>query len=74
MSQDGKVFNKFHVHRTDGRDHPGGDRENAKYFVLDVTHDPFARRALIAYTNECEETHPQLSADIRLQYGLPKRI
>lgn len=74
MSQDGKVFNKFNVRRVDGRDRSGGDREDAKYFVLDVTHDPFARQALIAYANACEETHPQLAADIRLQYGLPQRV
>ena len=34
---------KYSVARTDGRDAPGGDKERAKYFVLDYEHDPLAQ-------------------------------
>lgn len=43
----------FHVARLDGRDAPGGDRAGARYFVLDVAHDPHAGPALRAYANAC---------------------
>lgn len=65
------LFRKFDVRRTDGRDAPGGDRAGAEYFVLDVTHDPHALRALAAYADAVEFTHPDLARDLRGRYGLP---
>lgn len=43
------IFRKFNVSRTDGRDAPGGDREDARYFVVDVTNDPAAPHVLHVY-------------------------
>lgn len=40
---------RFNVSRVDGRDRPGGDREGARYFVLDPEHDECARAALSYY-------------------------
>lgn len=60
-------FNKFNVSRVDGRDAPGGDRHGARYFVLDLDYDPHARAALRTYADECEDTYPQLAADLRGQ-------
>jgi hypothetical protein len=46
-----RVFGKYHVERADGRDKPGGDKEDACYFVLDIRHDADARIALQAYAD-----------------------
>ncbi len=40
---------KYAVTREDGRDAPGGDKERARYFVLDYEHDPLAQAALLYY-------------------------
>ena len=61
------LYPKFNVSRIDGRDAAGGDREGAQYFVLDLTHDPFARKAAKAYAKACKAKYPQLAADIRAQ-------
>lgn len=65
MSTDGPLFNKFDVRRTDGSDGINGKHHPCAYFVLDLTHDPFAGPALAAYADACEATHPQLAADLR---------
>lgn len=69
MSQDGPIFNKFNVSRTDGSDAPGGKHEGCEYFVLDVTHDPYAKDALVAYSKACAVSHPTLSDDIQRWIG-----
>lgn len=58
------LYQKYHVQRVDGSDAPGGRHDGCEYFVLDVTHDPHARRALIAYANSCQHEFPQLADDI----------
>ncbi len=58
------LYEKFAVARTDGRDQPGGDREGARYFVLDLDHDPYATAALFMYAAQCRDEHPELAADI----------
>lgn len=45
------LFDKYVVYRNDGKDGPGGTKEDARYFVLDYVHDPFARKALAAYVD-----------------------
>lgn len=60
-----RLHTKFRVERTDGRDQPGGDKADARYFVLDYAHDPHARTALAAYADACEQTLPGLAADLR---------
>ena len=51
----------------DGRDQPGGDREDAIYFVLDLAHDPYALDALQAYADAAQgkDALPELVADLR---------
>lgn len=59
------LYRKYCVYRTDGRDMEGGDREKARYFVLDYIHDPYARRALELYAQICEQEYPYLSQDLQ---------
>lgn len=58
------LYEKFYVKRTDRQDEPGCKHENCKYFVLDITHDPFAIVALHAYARACEKEYPVLSAEL----------
>jgi len=55
---------KFKVERlrpsSSGVDHTG-----CRYFVLDITHDPHALPAALAYANSCESEYPFLAEDIR---------
>lgn len=65
QSASDRLYGKFHVKRADGRDQPGGDKADARYFVLDYVHDPAARTALRAYADASEQTAPRLAADLR---------
>lgn len=58
------LYAKYRVERTDGSSAPGGKHERCEYFVLDVTHDPFAVDALKAYSNACLEDYPNLALDL----------
>lgn len=69
MPQNEGFYSKFNVSRKDGRDAPGGDREGAVYFTLDIAHDEFAKPALRAYADACEATLPLLAADLRKLLG-----
>lgn len=59
------LYGKFFVNRVDGRDLPGGDKDNARYFVLDYVNDPFARDALWTYAVSCGYKLPQLAEDLK---------
>lgn len=59
------LYRKFVVTRTDGKDLPGNDHEGAEYFVLDMVYDPFAKDALLAYADACEQKYPELAKDLR---------
>ena len=62
MSQpDGPLTGKFHIERTDGRDAEGEKHAACKYFVLDLSHDPFAVDAILAYVESCRENYPILA-------------
>lgn len=61
------------IERTDGRSAPGEDHEDCDYFVLDITHDPFALPALHAYANACESEYPELANDLRVMADSPPR-
>ncbi len=63
MKQQG-LYNKFVVHRTDGKSAPGQKHDGCSYLVLDLDHDKFARPAVIAYAEACREEYPELSADL----------
>lgn len=58
------LYNKFYVIRTDGKSAPGQKHDNCEYFVLDLTHDPFAKAAIKAYAEACRDEYPRLSADL----------
>jgi hypothetical protein len=49
------IYNKYAVYRNDREDRPGYKHEGCEYFVLDMTHDPFAVPALRAYADACEK-------------------
>lgn len=59
------LYRKFEVHRTDGRDQPGGDRHGAQYFVLDLTYCPYARRAASVYADNIAGQYPQVADEMR---------
>lgn len=72
FDSDRGLYDKFRVQRVDGADAPGGKHEGCEYFVLDVTHDPHAQAALMAYAQSCKLTHPKLSADLMARIDGPK--
>jgi hypothetical protein len=61
------LYRKYHVERTDNQDWVGRKHDGCNYFVLDLTHDPFAVRALMAYADACRESHPLLAFDLQAQ-------
>ena len=58
------LYGKYRVERRDGTDQPGGKHDGCAYFVLDLTHDPFAAPAIRAYASACAGTYPALAADL----------
>lgn len=58
------IYNKFMVSRTDSKDEPGQKHDGCDYFVLDLTHDPFAMPALKAYAEACRAEYPLLARDL----------
>ena len=59
------LYGKFRIERTDGKDAPGGKHDGCEYFVLDLTHDPHAIKALAAYEQSCRSEYPLLANDLR---------
>lgn len=59
------VYHKYTVTRTDGTSAPGEKHAECEHFVLDTTHDPYAKAALLAYAAACEADFPNLAADAR---------
>lgn len=60
------LFAKFEVRRTDGSDEVGGKHHGCDYFVLDLTHDPHAHAAILAYADSCEsDGYVVLARDLR---------
>lgn len=59
------IYEKFVVNRTDGSSEPGGRHEHCQYFVLDISHDPFAVPALRAYSEACAAEYPVLSVELQ---------
>lgn len=58
------LFQKFYVERTDGTSAAGRKHDGCDYFVLDLTHDPFALPALAAYAKACRSKYPALAKDL----------
>ena len=60
------IYKKFGVVRVDCSHLPGGRHFGCDYFVLDVTHDPHALPALLAYADSADaDGYGLLAADIR---------
>lgn len=59
------LYGKFYVKRLDGSSEQGARHDGCEYFVLDLTHDPFAWEALRAYSNQCNARYPLLARDLR---------
>jgi len=61
------LYFKYNVSRVDGRDCEGGNRENAKYFVLDYVNDPHSVVALRAYVQSLDQEGKfiKLSEDLK---------
>jgi hypothetical protein len=72
--QDRGIYRKYEIRRTDGSSKPGGKHADCAYFVLDLTHDPFALPALKAYAEACRETHPILASELDDVSGRPQSI
>lgn len=69
------LYRKFIVTRTDGRSAPGEKHADCEYLVLDLDHDPFARRAAMRYAEECGKGgYTLLAADIIRHVELCDRI
>lgn len=64
VSADG-LYEKYQVSRTDGQDHAGGRHFGCRLFVLDLTHDADARKAVEMYASLCGVRRPQLASDLR---------
>jgi hypothetical protein len=62
--QEQGLYQKFSVSRTDGSSGLGGKHEDCDYFVLDLSHDPHAYRALKAYIESCRGEFPALADDL----------
>ena len=58
------LYAKFIVTRTDGTSAAGAKHHGCEYFVLDLTHDEFAVKALRAYAKSCRRKFPLLAADL----------
>lgn len=63
-ASDGLEHGRYLVSRRDKRDLPGEKHYGCSYFVLDLTHDPAAIPAIIAYANAVRLTEPALAADL----------
>ncbi|QOD84150.1 hypothetical protein [Chromobacterium haemolyticum] len=72
--QETGLYHKFNVTRTDGRDQPGGDRHGAEYLALDLTYDPFAVPAALAYAAAAQAEFPHLAKDIEEKVFAPVEV
>ncbi len=64
MTGEGLYSKFFGIKRTDGKHRKGQKHEHCEYFVLDLTHDPFAVPALLAYAKACKKDYPKLASDL----------
>lgn len=59
------LFRKYDVRRVDGEDAPGRPHHGCQLFVLDLSHDPHAKPAALAYATSCAADYPRLAEDLR---------
>lgn len=58
------LYDKFLILRTDLEHLEGKKHHKCQYFVLDLTHDPYAIPALKAYAEACKSEYPLLAQDL----------
>jgi DNA-binding transcriptional MerR regulator len=68
------LYGKFKVERTDGKSAPGEKHHGCDYFVLDLTHDPYAKAALRTYARECGDEYPALANDLMRKTRLGRSV
>jgi hypothetical protein len=62
MSDEDKgLYQKYEVQRLNDTT---GKHDDCEYFVLDPTHDAFAKHALVAYAIACRDKYPVLADDL----------
>lgn len=61
---DEDILRKFKVERL-APSSRGIDHTDCRYFVLDISHDPHARNAALAYADSCQSEYPNLAYDLR---------
>jgi len=59
------LYQKFTVSRSDGKHEEGRKHYDCEYFVLDLTHDKYAPKALMAYYIACKKEYPVLAKDLK---------
>ena len=59
--KDRGLYSKYRVERLND---PEGKHEECDFFVLDLTHDPFALPAIRAYIDACRKEYPHLAVDL----------
>lgn len=57
------LYAKYIVKHVDDSE---GKHDDCSFFVLDLTHDPYARMAARSYAIVCKETNPTLSKELML--------
>jgi len=55
------LYTKYQVERLHDTK---GKHKNCYFFVLDTTHDVYAKEALTTYARACEVEYPQLAEDL----------
>lgn len=55
------LYRKYHVKKLNDRE---GKHNRCFFFVLDMTHDPFAIPAARAYADACREKYPLLAREL----------
>jgi hypothetical protein len=70
MSSEFKEAGLEHRYDITHRNDPEGKHNNCAYFVLDISHDPLARKALITYLEAADEDGQfRLAEDLRELLG-----
>lgn len=66
--EDRGLYEKFTVLRNDGSSGEGRKHDKCEYFVLDLSHDPHARNALIGYFTSLirANSHKKLCYDLSI--------
>lgn len=68
--QEQGLYHKFIVRRVDGNDAPGFKHHGCDYFVIDVTHDAYAKVALRAYIMAASREYPYLGVEMIERYNV----